>query len=166
MPEHDRSTTKDARAAEYCAYCGHQLSGGEPVSQRFGEWFCSEAHAEQFAEGVRAARMENAARGDLAEAGGCRLPSPGQRTWRDYLKRGACWGGPLLLLLAIPLFWSGGAVAVAGGSLLSVLALLACPLGMYFMMRMMGNMSHGDHQRPQASTTDRAPARDGSDTRN
>jgi hypothetical protein len=55
------------------------------------------------------------------------------------VKRAACWGAPLLMLLAIPLVWSGG-WAAAGGSLLSVLALLACPLGMYFMMRAMTNM--------------------------
>jgi hypothetical protein len=57
------------------------------------------------------------------------------------LKRAACWGAPVLLLLAMPLIWSGG-WAAAGGSLLSVLALLACPLGMYFMMRSMGSMQH------------------------
>jgi hypothetical protein len=52
----------------------------------------------------------------------------------------------VLLLLAIPLLWSGG-WAAAGGSLLSVLAFLACPLGMYFMMRSMTSMQH----RPGAS---------------
>jgi hypothetical protein len=47
------------------------------------------------------------------------------------------------LILAIPLIWSGG-WAATGGSLLSVLALLACPLGMYFMMRGMTNMHRRD----------------------
>jgi len=74
----------------------------------------------------------------------------------DYLKQGACWGAPLLLLLAIPLFWSGSATAATGGSILSVLALLACPLGMFFMMRAMGNMGHGAQPR----------AKDGADTHN
>ena len=41
-----------------------------------------------------------------------------------------------------PLVWTGG-WAATGGSLLTFLALLACPLGMYFMMRGMMNM----HQR-------------------
>ena len=72
----------------------------------------------------------------------CALAAGGQRTWKNYLMRGACWGGALLLILAIPLFWSGRAAAAAGGSILSVLALLACPLGMFFMMRAMSNMSH------------------------
>ena len=57
------------------------------------------------------------------------------------MKRAACWGTPVLMLLAIPLIWSGG-WAAAGGSLLSVAALLACPLGMYFMMRGMIGMQH------------------------
>lgn len=161
MSAHDGSETKHAPGAEYCGYCGHPL-GAAPVSERFGERFCSEAHAERFAEGVRIARMESAARREAGEASACSLPPAGRRTWQDYVKRGACWGGPLLLLLAIPLFWSGGAVAAAGGSLLSVLALLACPVGMYFMMRTMGNMSHGDDRRAPAATTDPERARDGS----
>ena len=68
--------------------------------------------------------------------------------WRDLLKRAACWVAPVLLLLAIPLIWSGG-WAAAGGSLLSVLAVLACPLGMYFMMRSMGSTQH-QHGAPEA----------------
>ena len=51
-----------------------------------------------------------------------------------------CCGAPLLLLLAIPFLGSifGSLAAVASG-LLSVAAVLACPLGMYLMMRMMMN---------------------------
>ncbi len=49
----------------------------------------------------------------------------------------------MLLLVALPLIWSGG-WAAAGGSLLSVLAVLACPVGMYFMMRGMMRMQHQD----------------------
>ena len=113
-------------------------------------------HAEEFVTGVRNARMHAAARTETASSS-CALPSTGQRSWKDYLKRGACWGAPLLLLLAIPLFWSGNATAATGGSILSALALLACPLGMYFMMRAMGNMNHtgqphakDDTQKPDA----------------
>jgi multisubunit Na+/H+ antiporter MnhG subunit len=61
------------------------------------------------------------------------------------VKRNACWGAPLLVLLAIPLFWTGG-WAATGGSLLSVLALLACPLAMYFMMRAMTNMQRPSNE--------------------
>ena|SRR5438128_599402 len=139
----------------HCAYCGHAVTDDTPAIERFGERFCSEPHADEFAAGVRTARIQAAARRKPA-ATACALPSAGQRSWTDYLKRGACWGAPLLLLLAIPLFWSGGAAAAAGGSILSVLALLACPLGMYFMMRAMGNMSQSgqSHAKDDAGTSD------------
>lgn len=127
----------------HCAYCGHAIDLSAPASERFGEQFCSEAHAEQFAEGVRSARIGAAARRGTAGST-CSLPPLGQRHWKDYLKRGACWGAPLLLL-AIPLFWTGSAWGATGGSLLGVLALLACPLGMYFMMRAMGQTNRGAH---------------------
>ena len=123
----------------HCAYCGRAVSENTPVIERFGERFCSQDHAEEFAGGVRAARIQAAARTENAPPG-CAMPPAAQRTWKDYLKRGACWGAPLLLLLAVPLFWTGNAAAATGGSILSVLAFLACPLGMYFMMRGMGSM--------------------------
>jgi hypothetical protein len=126
------------RTARHCAYCGHALADDTPVIERFGEPFCSEPHAKEFTEGVRAARIQAAARSD-APGSACALSPAGQSGRRNLLKRAACWGAPVLLLLAIPLIWSGG-WAAAGGSLLSVLALLACPLGMYFMMRSMGSM--------------------------
>jgi hypothetical protein len=44
----------------------------------------------------------------------------------------ACCAAPILLLAALPYF--GGALGVTGASLLSTLALLACPLGMGWMM--------------------------------
>jgi hypothetical protein len=146
-------TTETGR---HCAYCGHAVTGEAPAIERFDEQFCSEAHAEEFVAGVRAARIQAAARAETP-ATACALAPAGQRTWKDYLKRGACWGAPLLLLLAIPLFWSGNAAAATGGSVLGVLALLACPLGMFFMMRAMGNMSHGGPPRAKddADTHDR-----------
>ena len=139
----------------HCAYCGHAVRDGAPAIKRFGEPFCSESHAEEFVGGVRAARIEAAARAETP-APACALAPSGQRTWKNYLKQGACWGPPLLLVLAIPLFWSGRAAAVAGGSILSLLALLACPLGMFFMMRAMSNMSHGG----QPQSNERADAHD------
>ncbi len=103
---------------------------------------------------MRAARIRAAT--TTVEAQHCGPPG-GRRTWGDVLRRGACWGAPLLLLLALPLFWSGSAAPVAGGSLLSVLALLACPLGMYFMMRMMaGGGRARDHR---AESVQAEPAR-------
>jgi hypothetical protein len=97
----------------HCAYCGHAIDPSAPASERFGEHFCSEAHAEQFAEGVRSARIGAAARRETAGRT-CSLPPVGQRHWKDYLKRGACWGAPLLLLLAIPLFWTGSVWGATG----------------------------------------------------
>jgi hypothetical protein len=142
---------KRIETGHHCAYCGLAVNDDMPPTERFGERFCSEAHAEDFASGARAARMRVAAQSGSAPAS-CAMAAAGQRTWKDYLKRGACWGAPLLLLLAIPLFWSGSAAAATGGSILSALALLACPLGMYFMMRAMGGMNHGpqDHAKGDA----------------
>jgi hypothetical protein len=110
--------------------------------ERFGERFCSEQHADEFATGVRAVRIDAAAHRvdiDARPATACAVSPAGQQGWQARLKRAACWGGPMLLLLAMPLLWTGG-WAAAGGSLLSVLALLACPIGMYFMMRSMTGM--------------------------
>src|SRR5438876_1390058 len=92
----------------HCAYCGHAVTDDTPVIERFGERFCSEPHAEEFAAGVRTARIQAAARTETG-ATACALPPAGQRSGTDYLKRWACWGASLLLLLAIPLFLSGGA---------------------------------------------------------
>ena len=133
---------KTTETARHCAYCGVPVADDRPPVERFGERFCSDAHAEEFTAGVRESRMQAAARVGTSAAS-CGVSSSAPRTWTDYLKRAACWGAPVLLLLAIPLFWSGGAVAATGGSILTALAFLACPLGMYFMMRAMGNMSHG-----------------------
>ncbi len=148
--------TRLPAAPSHCGYCGLRIAEEVAAPQRFGERFCSEGHADEFAAGVRAARIGAAARREDRDAHpaatngmACALPPAGQRSWRDSLKRAACWGAPVLLLLAIPLLWSEG-WAAAGGSLLSVLALLACPLGMYFMMRSMTSMQH----RPEAPEPD------------
>lgn len=155
--------TRTSTSAKHCAYCGHAITDAADAPERFGERFCSDAHAEQFAAGVRAARIEVAARANPnpgAEppipATACALPPAGQRRWTDYAKRAACWGAPLLLLLALPLVWTGG-WAAAGGSILSVAALLACPLGMYLMMRSMANMQHP--QTPPERRDDKEPPR-------
>ena len=139
--------TRLPAAPSYCGYCGLRIAEEAMAPQRFGERFCSEGHADEFAAGVRAARIGAASREDgrarlgAMDETACVLPAAGQRGWRDSLKRACCWGAPALLLLAIPLLWSGG-WAAAGGSLLTVLALLACPLGMHFMMRSMARTQH------------------------
>lgn len=146
-----------------CAYCGHGMLAETLTYERFGERFCSEEHAEAFAEGVRAQRIAAVARRDDAEGPVSAAPTAIAQSWPDRLKRAACWGAPLLLLLAIPLFFSGGASAVAGGSVLSLLAVLACPLGMYFMMRTMGGRHQGnaEHPGPRAKDKPSSPAREG-----
>jgi hypothetical protein len=133
---------KMTETGRHCAHCGLAVTDEVPAIERFGERFCSEAHAEEFTADVRKARIQAAARVETASTS-CGLSSSAPRTGKDYLKRAACWGAPVLVILAIPLFWSGSAAAATGVSILSALALLACPLGMYFMMRAMGNMSHG-----------------------
>jgi hypothetical protein len=122
--------TELSRTDRHCGYCGHPVSPDSAMPERFGEVFCSGAHAEDFTAGVRAARIEAVASRERNAA--CAQPAS-HAGWRTFLGRAACWGGPLLVVLAIPLFWAGG-WAAAGGSLVSVLALLACPLGMYLMM--------------------------------
>jgi hypothetical protein len=129
--------------ARHCAYCGHLLAHDLVVPERFGEPFCSETHAEEFVAGVRAARIEAVAgrartqrQNVITRAAGRGLQRHDQHGWTGRLQRAACWGAPVLLLLAISMIWSGGWAATSG-SLLGALALLACPLGMYFMMRSM-----------------------------
>ena len=144
----------------HCGYCGHPIAAEATAPDRFGERFCSDAHADAFVAGVRAARIEAIAAREASDVGSashatCAGPAAAGTGWRGFLKRSACWGAPLLVLLAIPLFWSGG-WGTAGGSLLSALALLACPLGMYFMMRGMMNMQHPGEEATKSKEVDHA----------
>lgn len=142
----------------HCGYCGHPIARDVLPPERFGEPFCSDAHADEFAAGVRAPRIDAAAERERATApgpsgqGAACAPTSADAGWRGFVKRHACWGAPLL---AIPLFWTGG-WAATGGSLLSVLALLACPLGMYFMMRVMMNMQEPRDQATKPKGEDHA----------
>jgi len=133
---------KAETAEHYCPICGQDAA--DPALFRFGEYFCSEAHVAEFAAEVRAqgAVPAEAARGLTPAAATAGAPKKGG-TW-SLLKMGACCGGGLLLLALIPLVaGTGGAFAAVGSSILSIAALLACPLGMYFMMRGMKRMDHG-----------------------
>ena len=40
---------------KYCPICGKEVA--EPSFKRFGEWACSEAHAEDYMKEVRAAKL-------------------------------------------------------------------------------------------------------------
>lgn len=59
-----------------------------------------------------------------------------KRGWlKGPLPMAICCGAPLLLVAAITLF--GVSLGAIASGLLTLGAVLACPLGMYFMMRMM-----------------------------
>lgn len=146
----------DPRTGRYCALCGVDVNDCGPAAERFGEPFCSEAHAQEFVRGVRAARVRAVASsmpaasapattGEVEAPAGTQPAGPARQGWADRLKKWGCWAAPLGLLLALLLLSSGSGLAAAAGSLLSVLALLACPLAMYLMMRSMGTMNHGQH---------------------
>ncbi len=134
----------------HCPVCGIEVAS--PAEIRFGEALCSPTHADEFVEKVRAARVQAAtALAVQASTAEARHPetsvaaAPVQPAWKRYLKMGACVGAPLLALAF--LVGGGGAVLGAAGALLPILAFLACPLAMYFMMRSMSKM--GDKEHPQ-----------------
>ena len=56
---------------------------------------------------------------------------------KGWLPMAICCAAPLLLVGAIALF--GISLGAVASGFLSLAAVLACPLGMYFMMRMMTN---------------------------
>ena len=140
------------REATYCAYCGTDLVDAATAARRFGEPFCSEAHADAFVSEARAARVEAAALAAESSGGdagavqpGDSLPKSGTGGWNlgRLLKLAACCGAPLLALVFLA--GGGGALLGAGAGILSSLAVLACPLGMFFMMRAM--QRHGEGQK-------------------
>ena len=141
-------------AARYCARCGQPAGAGEAVLDRFGEAFCSAAHAEEFVQAVRATRVEAAAGAQTAieRPGVPATPPAPQRDWKASLGKALCWGAPLLVV-AFVLAGGTGAVVGAAGAVLPFLAALACPLGMYFMMRAMSKT--GDHGHSKDKTGDR-----------
>lgn len=142
----------------HCGFCGVDLDGASPVARRFGEAFCREAHADSFVGEVRAARATAAALagpvamdgGGTAQAGQER-PATGRRNLKQALKLAACCGLPILAVIFLA--GGGGALLGAGAAVLPVLALLACPLGMLFMMWGMAKHGKGESGggRPQGS---------------
>lgn len=134
------------RERAYCAFCGEEVGDGAP--ERFAERFCSEAHAEEFVRGVRAARVEAAAaapavEAERGEAGQASAAPPS--SWKQALKMAACCGAPLLALVVLA--GGGGALLGAAGAILPLLLVLACPLGMFFMMRRMGKAQQQERGR-------------------
>ena len=127
--------SQDGGGELYCPICGRD---GDTSLKRFGHLFCSEAHVAQFASQRRAnaelsetspTPVEAKGQGEAGNAMACGIGTKG-----GLRKMGWCLAGGVGLLIAIPLIATGGLAATAG-SLLSVVAFLACPIGMYFMMR-------------------------------
>jgi len=83
---------------------------------------------------------------DSPLTGGVDQPKKGG-LW-SLLKLGACCAAPILALAILVPFLRGGdtGLTAIGGNLLYFAVLLACPLGMYFMMRNMGRMQQGEKE--------------------
>jgi len=141
--------------ARSCALCGEVANVHGLAIERFGEAFCSEGHAEELVARVREARVQAAAARAFeastteiarVEASADAMPKP--RDWRRSLKLGACCAVPMLALLVLA--GGGGVLLGAAGAILPLLAVLACPLGMYFMMRGMMKMGQAQHPNEQS----------------
>lgn len=129
----------------YCAYCGVDLGRPGEVPKRFGEPFCSDAHADAFVQEARATKVERAAAADqTSDATPSGGPAAGGWDLKRALKMAACCGVPLLALVFLA--GGGGALLGAGAAVLPLLAILACPPGMFFMMRGMQGHGKGDTQ--------------------
>jgi len=144
-----REATRPQDGDRYCTFCGGEAQVPGPAVRRFGEVFCSVGHAEEFVKEVRAVRVQAAMRtpgpstAGIEQSGGAVEGAPKRRNWKASLGKALCWGAPLLALVLV--LGGGGAVLGAAGALLPFLALLACPLGMYFMMRSMSKMGEKEH---------------------
>ena len=139
----------DAKPGErFCASCGHPVDADGPgvEFERFGEAFCSEAHAEEFATAVRTARVQAVATApsgtEMERSERSTEVAATQQSWKGLLKMGLCCGLPILALVVLA--GGGGALLGAASGLLPIVALLACPLGMYFMMRSMSKTGQRD----------------------
>ena len=148
-PQDGAGTREGMPRERHCALCGQAANMSGPAIERFGEPFCSEGHAEEFAKEVRAARVQARAASqhpttEIERPVGLTAEQTKHRNWKAYLGKALCWGAPLAAVVF--LLGGGGAVLGAAGALLPFLAALACPLGMYFMMRSMSKM--GDRDKP------------------
>ncbi len=143
------AAAEPAAAPLYCGYCGGEVDRRAAPIERFGELFCSDGHADEFVKGVRAARVQAAATAEVAPAVTPDVQAqpgaaPKPWNWKHALKMAACCGAPLLALVLLA--GGGGALLGAAGAALPLLLVLACPLGMFFMMR--GMMKGGQGNKP------------------
>jgi hypothetical protein len=141
--DHGAGARAAGAADRYCAVCGTPVKADGPSIERFGEPFCSEPHATEFVDQVRAVRVQEVASAPAA-APACALGSGAPGSWKGSLGKALCWGAPVLIVAALVLGGTGALAGVAGAAL-PYLAALACPLGMYFMMRSMSKMGHDDN---------------------
>jgi hypothetical protein len=72
-----------------------------------------------------------------AEDGSAACPIQGKGWLKGTLGMAICCGAPLLLVAAIAFF--GLSLGALASGALSLVALLACPVGMFLMMRMMND---------------------------
>ncbi|MCL6641015.1 MAG: DUF2933 domain-containing protein [Candidatus Rokubacteria bacterium] len=119
-------------AAGYCGYCGQAIISPGPSLARF------EARIRAAADGTATATEAGNTAGQ--EAGASVATGSGPGGWKWYLKMAACCGAPLLALIVLA--GGGGALLGAAGAVLPLLAFLACPLAMLFMMRGMMKSGH------------------------
>jgi len=70
------------------------------------------------------------------EGGSAACPIHGKAWFKGALGMAVCCAAPLLLFAAIAFFGLASLGAIASGAL-SLVALLACPVGMFLMMRLM-----------------------------
>jgi hypothetical protein len=153
MPDRNAKTTAlEAVPREpFCPICGKRPGATTSTVVRFGEVFCSDSHADEFTRAVRAARVQAAiVRMDGACSHGSGVSSASR--WTARFGRLLCLGGPMLALVAMGLILSGGAGRLLGAAsgALPYLAALACPVGMYLMMRSMSKMGSRDSQAPKS----------------
>lgn len=79
-----------------------------------------------------------AASSEESTSAGCAITQTAKTGWlKGPLGMAICCGAPLLLVAAVSLF--GLSLGAIASGFLSLAAVLACPLGMYLMMRMMRN---------------------------
>ncbi len=137
----------------YCGFCGNDLASAAIPAPRFGVPFCNEAHAEAFAGEVRAARVARVAAADnegkRQSEGTADRASNKRWDLKRLLKMGVCCGLPILAVVFLA--GGGGVLLGAGAAVLPYVALLACPLAMFFMMRAM--QGHGDKSEGHGHST-------------